>query len=216
MRIFSIAIIALCYSFAPVANLTLLVNTAAAQTTLERNEKSDTPDGNSSLMELLNSIKSAPPDYKTLTRAADVILIGKLQETLPQPDADYRDSTVKSIEANNDVLLSTKSQFEVRAILKGDVGKDRVAVAHLTWKPNVVVLDGTSFVTFHKTVRIPWLVNVNIEGKSPVISGDKSVQTNFTPEYLLFLKRRSDGLFEPASGQRNALASVRIINLLDP
>ena len=149
--------------------------------------------------------------YKKLAEAAEVIVVATLHESTDQPRADYRGGELAQYPP--DAFVSVDSRFIVVGVLKGRGVQDQLSVAHLQWPPGVAVLSGIRLPKFHKQIRIPRLVGIEIDGQVPQLSGGSTAITQLvTPEYLLFLRPRDDGLYELASGQKYGADSVRMVS----
>ena len=105
-----------------------------------------------------------------------------------------------------------KTAFHPRSVLKGEPASPCIWVLHFSYKKGAAPYeDGPNLVNF---VKKPVLIEVkskeegkNRESKPKRVS--KSVVS--PPEYLLFLKERKDGNYEPVSGQLDAAFSVRAL-----
>ena len=195
---------------------TTCTSSGVSKSTEENNRTKATNVDTQRIEEFLKSMKPPSWDYKKLEEVADVIVIATLRESAARPNADYRDETVDRHSREENSYVSIESRFDVRAVLKGNGVGRQLSLAHLNWKPNVCVFGVTQLATFHKEIEIPWLISVEVEGKTTRISAGSDVTEHLIPEYLLFLKRRGDGMYDLASGQRYAAASVRTINLFVP
>jgi hypothetical protein len=121
--------------------------------------------------------------YDKLAREADAILIAG-----PMSSADTND--VSSEVAFRTELVGVDTTFRVRGVLKGKFDGESFKLLHFRLK-GLMPPNGPQLVAF----RLP-------DGPHA-----EPVQ-----EYLLFLKRRPDGRFEPVAGQVDAVLSVRKID----
>lgn len=92
-------------------------------------------------------------------------------------------------------FLGVNTSFRVKATLKGKVEGDSIKVLHFKVKEGVLIANGPSLVSF-RTER------TSVETKTAQISLP-------APHYLLFLKVRKDGRYEPVSGRVDPELSVR-------
>src|SRR5690606_14173143 len=95
-----------------------------------------------------------------------VIVIGTLDRTVEQPEADYRDDPEL-----DDLFRSVDSHFKVLGVLRGEKIGETVTVAHLAWPPDTANLSPIKLFQFHKEIRMPALVGVHIEGEPLTFSG---------------------------------------------
>jgi hypothetical protein len=92
-------------------------------------------------------------------------------------------------------LLGMSTSFKIQSTLKGKrVAGETITVLH--YRPP----EGTDF------VNGPLLVTIRTEEPS---AKDGEKRERLRPEYLLFLRARPDGRFEPVSGQIDPALSVR-------
>lgn len=85
-------------------------------------------------------------------------------------------------------LIGKETKFSVRAVLKGKLEGESLTLLHFRLK-GLMPPNG------------PMLISFQISDKARP-----------SPEYLLFLKRRTDGRFEPVAGQVDSVLSVRQID----
>lgn len=126
--------------------------------------------------------------YDRLLKEADVVVIA---------EATAVEDTGEATQVNpwkvDFVGVSTK--FAVKTVLKGKVDGDTLKVLHYRLKPDVLVENGPLLVAFR-------LKGVDVQTKTSKVNLGK-------PHYLLFLKKRKDGRFEPLSGPVDPALSVR-------
>lgn len=123
--------------------------------------------------------------YAELTAAADVVVIGR-----PLSNVDTKDL----FQGQERGYIGVSTEFQAEDIIKGDVRAEKFTVLHFKLAPNKPMVDGMLIVTFR-------LEGFKVEG----------VQMN-SPRYLLFLKKDSDGRYEPVTGQMDAVFSVKEVN----
>jgi len=105
-----------------------------------------------------------------------------------------------------------KNGLPPRSLLKGEPAFPCTWVLHFSYKKGAAPYeDGPNLVSFLKK---PVIIEVKAkeEGKAKELK-PKQVSKSLAspPEYLLFLKMRKDGLYEPVSGHLDAVFSVRAI-----
>jgi hypothetical protein len=133
--------------------------------------------------------------FQRLNDTADVVLIGTVASTEQWPEKLQAGPIADNLEGE----LTT---FDVEAVLKAkDVGK-QIQVVHYHVKQGILIANGPSLASFRKTGR-----DVQIKSIDGVKAEMKVAER--TPCYLLFLKKRSDGKYEPISGQIDSAMSVR-------
>ncbi|HEY3965366.1 MAG TPA: hypothetical protein VGM05_12495 [Planctomycetaceae bacterium] len=148
--------------------------------------------------------------YDKLAKSADVVAIATIKSTVKGGEPfDKGRSAVPEIDGQ----LST---FTVKAIVKGKVlGKElqlvHYKVSDVALKP--IEKDGT--VTYPYIVNGPHFpafrsgkVRVAISTEDGCHDEDANLEP---PHYLLFLKARNDGMFEPVSGQFDSALSVMML-----
>lgn len=137
--------------------------------------------------------------YERLFKEADAIVIGTAVSTRDAPDTFVDDRWPYE-------FVGQDTTLEVLQVLKGEASVKRITVLHfkfgkLTKKAaahggNIVLtIDGPEFVSFHTKPE-------KIE-----IAGTELPAHRF--EYLLFLKKRADGRYEPVSGRIDPNLSIR-------
>jgi hypothetical protein len=126
--------------------------------------------------------------YNKLLKASDLVVIAKATA--------IKDSTeTKVIDSWKVKLIGVNTSFTVRAVLKGKHKGDDLTVLHYRLEEGVALMNGPSLVSFR--------------------TGGMSVRTRKgragwkESQYLLFLRKRSDGRFEPVSGPIDPELSVR-------
>lgn len=138
--------------------------------------------------------------YEKLVAESDVVAIVEPVENIPEPDAF---SGYSYGHPTND-FAATDTHFKIHAVFKGDV-TNVLTVLHYSYSTNVnIILDGASFVQFY-TGPLQYEERAVKDGK-PV--GGITVFRQ-QPIWIAFLKRRSDGRFEPVTGQYDSTYSFR-------
>lgn len=133
--------------------------------------------------------------YERLLAAADLVVIGSMGESKAWD---------KPLEVRQfaDALEARATTFKVEGVLKGKPAGATIELLHFRLKENAAVENG------------PWLAEFRKEGRRLEIVAVDGVQERRqeqegTPHYLLFLKARPDGRFEPVAGQVDSALSVR-------
>jgi len=140
--------------------------------------------------------------YERLFKEADLVMIGSIQGW-------------HAAKAEWPEKIFDKARFEAEMTafhslseLKGEAPFPCIWVLHFSYKKGAIPYeDGPSLVTFLKK---PVIIEVKSkeEGKSKEL---QLKRTGNSFEYLLFLKQREDGNYEPVSGQLDAASSVRAL-----
>ena len=139
--------------------------------------------------------------YGKLHEEADIVAVARAVSTVPSGDkweaAGFEKDRFKGVETT----------LELAHAFKGKPA-DSFKLLHFQYKdPSASCNDGPGLVSFLTGAR----PNDGRQGggeSMPEIQGD-------SPEYLLFLKKRADGRFEPVSGQVDPDASVRMLSWCD-
>jgi hypothetical protein len=126
--------------------------------------------------------------YERLLKEADVVVIAKASSVTDTGETT-RDNPWKA------EFVGLNTTFEVQATLKGTVENDKLQVLHYRLKPDVLINNGPTLVSFR-------LRGMTITTKEAKVELGK-------PSYLLFLKKRKDRRYEPVSGQVDPALSVR-------
>lgn len=101
-----------------------------------------------------------------------------------------------------DALEGRLATFKVEAALKGKNPGDKIELIHCRLKEDVSVENGPLLAEFRQKGRL-----LHIEAVDGVRG--KRTEQEATPQYILFLKARTDGRFEPVAGQVDSSLSVR-------
>lgn len=144
--------------------------------------------------------------YERLFQESDLIVIATATRNEPcdevWPEDDF----------SMDRFVGTETVFKVQSVLKGGT-PDSVRVIHFSYKQGAALYDnGPGLMTF---LTEPVVTAPKKPGHdSGVLQGRVAVVERLVnqPEYLLFLKKRSDGRYEAVSGQMDSAFSVRTIS----
>lgn len=136
--------------------------------------------------------------YDKLMKESDLVVFTRAVKT-----TDTRDEPPKHSWPNE--FVGQDTTFSVAHTVKGKLTGDAVTVLHFKFgalkkgiRPGTadeLILDG------------PMLVSFRTKGATVTIDGRKQYMP--APEYLLFLKARKDGRYEPVSGPIDPQLSVR-------
>ena len=144
--------------------------------------------------------------YERLFKEADLVMIGSV-EGWGATKALWPEKIFDKARFEGE-----KTAFHPRSVLKGEPAFPCIWVLHFSYKKGAAPYeDGPNLVSFLKK---PVMIEAKSkeEGKvkelKPIRAG-KSVDS--PPEYLLFLKKGKDGMYEPVSGQLDAAFSVRAL-----
>ena len=146
--------------------------------------------------------------YKKLSDRADVVVIGTFEKRVVI-EHDLSNETEFSNRSTTN-LTTLVSTFTLNAVIKGDIKNKSIDVIHLQWERPIIDLGDWSLYEFRVKQNVPSYATVTEDGEATGFS-NATVRT-INPEYLLFLKSRDDGRFEPVSGHRYAGCSVRVLN----
>lgn len=147
--------------------------------------------------ELLESLQPKTWSYSELEKAADVVMIATL-----------RSQKSGAVASGGSVIVT--STVDIAAVLKGSLKEETCEVVHLRRADGVLDLSNKRYPRIEKTLRVPEYATVVVDGKE---SFSNSIGTReITPEYLIFLKRRSDGRFTLVSGDDDGASSVRMLS----
>ena len=144
--------------------------------------------------------------YERLFKESDLVMIGSIQGW-------------RTAKAEWPEKIFDKARFEAKMTafhslsdLKGEAAFPCIWILHFSYKKGEIPYeDGPSLVTFLKK---PVIIEVKSkeEGKSKELQLKRTGNSLVSPlEYLLFLKQREDGNYEPVSGQLDAASSVRAL-----
>lgn len=154
-------------------------------------------------------------DYAQLSRAADTIVIARVESNRAGPtDLYLGDDLKESIRGDRPTLEVRVTRLRVMATLRGMTAGQTIELVHVTRRTDspIVSFDNLSLAKIRKTMLIrTGSVALEIRGEQRGIS-EPTKTVRITPEYLLFLKVRDDGRYELASGDKRGEDSVRVLN----
>jgi hypothetical protein len=144
--------------------------------------------------------------YERLFKEADLVIIGSVggwgTAKVEWPEKIFDKARFEG----------EKTAFTPRSVLKGELAFACTWLLHFSYKKGAMPYnDGPSLVTFLKE---PLIIEVKPKGteKSKELKPKRVGKSLVSPpEYLLFLKQRKDGMYEPVSGQLDAAFSVRAL-----
>ena len=144
--------------------------------------------------------------YERLFKEADLVMIGSV-EGWGSAKAQWSEKIFDKAR-----FEATKTAFTPLSIIKGEPAFVCTWLLHFSYKKGAAPYnDGPSLVSFLKK---PVIIKVKSkeEGEANELKPKRQGKSVVSPpEYLLFLKMRQDGLYEPVSGQLDAAFSVRAI-----
>ena len=126
--------------------------------------------------------------YEKLTEKSDVVFIVSVVATKAWDEP-------LEITQFADDLEGRLTTFKIESVLKGTTKKDKIELLHCRLKEGRFPPNG------------PLLAEFRVKGRNEF--GAES------PQYLLFLKARPDGRFEPVAGQIDSTVSVRKLSAGD-
>jgi hypothetical protein len=129
-----------------------------------------------------------PWPYKKLLKEADVVVVATALSSKETGEA----AKLRGWQID---FVGVDTTFAVKAVLKGEVKGDQLAVFHYRLRPGVAVENGPLLISFRT--------------KPLAIKTKRAKVCLGVPSYLLFLKRRQDGRYEAVSGQVDPELSVR-------
>jgi len=130
--------------------------------------------------------------YDRLEKEADLIVIG-----IPDNSLDTGEIVHGSLWQKD--FLGVNTTLKVRGVLKGRFRNPDIMVFHLR-KPETMILENG-----------PYLATFNLQPIEQILPGGKRQMAK--REYLLFLKKRKDGRYEPVSGPLDSAHAIREMNL---
>ena len=144
--------------------------------------------------------------YERLFKEADLVMIGSVGGWV-SAKAQWSEKIFDKAR-----FEAKKTAFHPLSELKGEADFPCVWVLHFSYKKGAAPYeDGPNLVSFLKK---PVMIEVKSkeEGKAKELKPKRAGKNQVNPpEYLLFLKQRKDGMYEPVSGQLDAALSVRTI-----
>jgi len=142
--------------------------------------------------------------YEEMIAASDLVVIADPQSTTPT--SDMLETEGRS--SKNYQGLDTR--FRIAATFKGEHPQKDFTVLHFRYAPLVSEMNGAQFVDFrlHDLSFSGTLKRSDETDKTPgkFVSGSFGLAK---PSYMLFLKKRPDGRYEPVAGQYDAEFSCR-------
>ena len=133
-------------------------------------------------------------EYERLMDESDLVIVGTVESA-----GDFDGTT--EIRLFGDVLEPQLTTFKVTGVLKGELEPKTLELVHCRMRENVGgVRNGPLLAHFESAGRT---IRIESGGHAGTL-----VQEN-QPAYLLFLKRRNDGRYEPVAGQVDSEMSVR-------
>jgi hypothetical protein len=140
--------------------------------------------------------------FQRLEDAADAVVVGTVAA-----DGPWKEKLADRL--FGEALEGRLTTFDVKTALKGEVSDKQVQVIHFRAKEGKLLENGPLLASFRKTGRRLEIESVDgVKEKALVMEG--------TPCYLLFLKKRGDGKYEPVSGQIDSALSARRLSEIDP
>ena len=140
--------------------------------------------------------------YTELTVAADVVVIAK-----PLSNTETSD-----LFGDTRGYIGVNTEFQVNDVIKGNVGAERFIVLHFRHAPNIPSADGMMTIFFRLEGLIISGDSFILKEGQPITFVGKGTTQTPPPEYLLFLKKRIDGRYEPVTGQMDSMLSVREVD----
>ena len=131
--------------------------------------------------------------YKELLEKSDLVVIAKVESV-----ADF-DGNVE-VAPFAEFLTPQVTKFNVEGVLRGEHQAETLELVHCRFRNEQIPPNG------------PLLARFESEGRKMRIESGANEGTlvqEGRPSYLLFLKRREDGRFEPVAGQVDSELSVR-------
>jgi hypothetical protein len=157
-----------------------------------------------SLLALSTTLEARPIgvwSYEMLMEKSDVVLIGKVDSEKPF-DEKLDHPTF------GDVLEGHLTTFQVGAVLKGKAAGEKIELVHYLVDTSKPIVNGP--LTAYFRINGHRLTVTAVDGVEV-----KQERIERPPDYLLFLKVRKDGRFEPVTGQVDSMFSARKIAPLD-
>lgn len=131
--------------------------------------------------------------YDRLFKEADLVVIAIAGES-----TDTKDRFSKK--GWNVEFIGQNTQFVAESILKGKLGANKkLTVLHYRLPEGVLIKNGPLFVKFRKDAAM-------LQG---TINGTAFKGGLGRPDYMLFLRLRQDGRYEPVSGEVDPALSIR-------
>jgi hypothetical protein len=139
--------------------------------------------------------------YQSLVEQSDVVLIGYVDAT-----KDFDEKLEKS--PFSDILEGRLTTFKVESVLKGKATGEKIDLVHYLVNSDKPVINGplpAHFIDKDRRMTITSIDGVEV----------KQDRVEPRPAYLLFLRARPDGRYEPVTGQVDSTFSARKITRAD-
>jgi hypothetical protein len=130
--------------------------------------------------------------YERLEKEADLIVIGPAEKS--EDSGEFVPGSLWNVD-----FVGVNTTIKVTGVLKGRLKEKQLTIFHLRIPDGMTLKEGPSTLTFRTGV---------LPIKSP-----GTVTSLARPEYLMFLKKRDDGRFEPISGPLESAHSFREVYL---
>ncbi len=151
--------------------------------------------------------------YQRLFAEADLVVIAQAVSSAPSDEPWGEEASGWQVK-----FQAVHTKFSVMTVLKGQPCKS-VQLVHFQYPANIKLAleNGPQFATFLnpatpirlRVERVPAQPRQNTKQQQLRSLPQKQVSLQIPPNYLLFLKSRTDGRFEPVSGQIDSRLSVR-------
>jgi hypothetical protein len=143
--------------------------------------------------------------YDKLSKRADVVVVATVISTEGWDDPSGKP------QCGDAVFEGRLSRLDTKGVLKGEVEGDELKLVHYIVTANGRINEGGRRVI----TSVPYVAEFQ-EGRrrdqdSPKGGATKNGADADPPHYLLFLKQRKDGKFEPVSGQVDSACSVMLL-----
>lgn len=130
--------------------------------------------------------------YDRLENEADLIVVGTAEKSEDSGDVVHAQLWQTD-------FVGVNTTFKIVGVIDGRFRESELTVYTLRQPEDKILMDGPMTVKFETRSTVPGL--------------STRISRQSVPEYLLFLKRRKDGRYEPVSGPLDALHSVREMHL---
>jgi len=142
--------------------------------------------------------------YDRLFTESDLIVIA--QPVQSEDSADRTKDNLWKIEFNG-----VETKFDVLHTVKGTSEKSTLTVLH--YRTDALIEDGPSLASFRTKGSSYTILKKQKEGDAGKLEEITQVFMEAPATYLLFLKKRDDGRFEPVSGRNDPVFSVRELRM---
>jgi hypothetical protein len=138
--------------------------------------------------------------YERLFKESDLVVIAQ-----PIRSEDSAERTKDNLWKAE--FIGVETSFKVLHTVKGAAVKSELTLLH--YRTDSLIEDGPSLVSF-RTRGISYTISKRLEeGEAEASTERAKIAISGPAEYLLFLKKRSDGRFEPVTGQTDPSFSVK-------